>query len=312
MSVAIADALKDPETVTELDVAKGIRDGELDSPQRYENVWLFDVRITGTGVSYRTGLNEYVYRPPEDFLTEDFVARCNGLPLIFEHPKDSILDTDEYRERAIGTVLLPYIKGDEVWGVAKVFDEDAAALMQTTHASTSPAVVFRNADDTASLELDDGSTILIEGKPSYLDHLAICEEGVWDKGGGPQGVRLTREDSVMDEEQGMPAWADALCKRVDEACSRIDAMEKSRDDEHLGFNGLEKKVEGEGYDKEAAEKIAGKVAAEKGETGRKDESESEEHGKEEERDEHKAAAAALCSSRSSSLPCSSDSDSSLR
>lgn len=284
----------------ELDIAKAIRSGELPSPQQYENLWLFDVRITGTGTSYRTGLDEYVYRPPENFLSDEFMERCNGLPLIFEHPGESILDTDEYRNRAIGNVILPYIKGDEVWGVAKVYDADAARLMTTSHLSTSPAVVFREAGSTSSVELSDGSTLLIEGKPSYLDHLAICEAGVWDKGGEPSGIQLTGDTEMADEER-VPAWADSLNKRFDEVCSRLDAMEKGGEKKD-SFEGLEKKVEGEGYDKEAAEKIAGKVAEEKkadgaekeGEEEAKEEGEAEKHleaaekdGKKEEKAERK-------------------------
>jgi hypothetical protein len=292
LSAALRKAIADG--LTELDIAKAIRDGRLSSPQRYENVWLFEVRITGTGTAYRSGLDEYVYRPPENFLTEEFVQRCNGLPLIFEHPKDSILTTEEYRDRAIGTIILPYIKGDEVWGIAKVFDDDAAQLMCTSYASTSPAVVFRDAGSTETVHLKDGSTVLIEGKPSYLDHLAICKEGVWDKGGQPTGVN-NAGDSTVENEEKVPAWADALCKRMDEVHARLDAFENkgevadSKDaeegHEHLGFKGLEKKVEGEGYDKEAAENIAGKVAQEKKADAEKG---SEHDGEKEERDENKA------------------------
>ncbi|CAG9225869.1 NUDIX hydrolase [Burkholderia vietnamiensis] len=198
---------------TELDVAKAIRDGELSSPQQYENVWLFDLRITGTGTSYRTEHDEFVYRPPENFLTEEFRERCYGLPVIFEHPEKSILSTEEYRARAIGTIVLPYIKGDEVWGIAKIFDVDAAALMCTSHASTSPAVIFRDAGSAEAVEVD-GKSVLIEGKPSYLDHLAICEEGVWDKGGEPSGVN-TGDPEMDGMEEQIPAWADALIKRMD-------------------------------------------------------------------------------------------------
>ena len=39
--------------VTELDIAKAIRDGKMESPQRIGDLWLFDIRITGTGISYR-------------------------------------------------------------------------------------------------------------------------------------------------------------------------------------------------------------------------------------------------------------------
>jgi len=289
----------------ELDIAKAIMAGELSSPQQYENIWLFDVRVTGTGTSYRQALDEYVYRPPEDFLSDDFVERCNGLPLIFEHPTEGILDTKEYRDRAIGMVILPYLKGDEVWGIAKVFDDDAAQLMLTSHISTSPAVVFRDAGSTETIELSDGKTVLIEGKPSYLDHLAICEEGVWDKGGTPNGVNIN-EDSTMANEDKAPAWADELGKRFDSMSARMDAIENKGGDKFEAdsakkdsFDGLEKKVEGEGYDKEAAEKIAGKVAEEKkAKADRKDSDEDredarkdseEERGEKEEKEEKKDA-----------------------
>lgn len=217
----------------ELDIAKSIRADELLSPQKYENIWLFDLRVTGTGTSFRSSIGEYVNRPVHEFLTDDYVERCNGLPLIFEHPERSILNTEEYRDRAIGTIIQCYIQGDEVRGIAKVFDTDAAQLMLTSHISTSPAVVFRDAGSTETIQLADGKTVLIEGKPSYLDHLAICPAGVWDKGGTPNGVNI-QEDSTMAQEDKAPAWADALRKdmsdRLDAACARMDALEKKGGD----------------------------------------------------------------------------------
>ena len=264
----------------ELDIAKRMVAGELASPQRYENVWLFDVRITGTGTSYRTVHDEYVYRPPENFLTDEFVARCNGLPVIFMHPEKSILNTDEYRERSIGTVMLPYLKPDEVWGIAKVFDDDAAELMLTSHASTSPAVVFRDAGSTETLTLDDGSTVLIEGKPSYLDHLAICEEGVWDKGGKPTGVNITGETNVENEEK-VPAWADALNQRLDAMCSRMDAIEnkggdKSNEDSVLEMDRKDARKDSEEKEEKKEEKKDSEEAAKAGE---KEEKAEEKAGK---------------------------------
>lgn len=263
-------------SITELDVAKAIRSGELSSPQQYENAWLFDVRVTGTGTSYRDYADEYVYRPPENFLTDEFVERCNGLPLIFEHPEDSILNTDEYRNRSIGMVILPYIKDDEVRGIAKVLDADAAELMQKSHVSTSPAVVFRDAGSTETIELD-GKTVLIEGKPSYLDHLAICEEGVWDKGGEPSGVNLNEDSTMADEKKAdeMPAWADALSKKLDSVHERMDAMEKGRKEE-----GKEEKEEKLSLDT---------VFSDLGEEEREDSKEgAEKEGEREEEHEHEA------------------------
>lgn len=230
----------------ELGVARAIAAGDLVSPQHYENVWLFALRITGTGTAYRQKLEEYVYRRPENYLTPEFLARCNGLPVIWEHPDAGRLDTKEFVDRIIGTILLPYIQGDEVWGVAKIYDNDAAQRMASKQLSTSPAVVFRQTDGNVHATLEDGRSLLVEGKPSLLDHLAICEEGVWDKGGPPAGVDLpTTETSggtdmseVEKEVEGVEERSDnkegggnldKLLTAIDAMCDRFGAMEKRMD-----------------------------------------------------------------------------------
>jgi len=268
---------------TEYDIAKAIQSGELASPQQFGNLWLFDVRITGTDTAYRESLNEYVYRPPEHYLNDEFLARCNGLPVIVDHPEGKALDSEEFRRRIIGTIFIPYIKGEEVWGIAKIFDEAGADLMLSTHGSTSPAVFFRRSDGNKTIEMDDGSHLLIEGIPSLLDHLAICGEGVWDKGNGPSGVNIG--DSAMPEsdkeviEKGieettegkedrkdsdMPAWADALSKKMDSILEKHDSLSKRMDvidrkDEGEAEEEAEEKAEKDR--KDAAEKEAEKDAS---------------------------------------------------
>lgn len=186
----------------ELGVARAIATGELTSPQRYENMSLFAMRITGTGVAYRQGLDEYVWRDPKIYLNDEFLARCNGLPVIVDHPEKNALDSQEFQDRVVGTILLPYIEGNEVWGIAKIFDDSTISMLETHRLSTSPAVVFRTPGSTKTKRLEDGKTLLIEGKPSLLDHLAICEQGVWDKGGEPAGVKSTLNDGGSDDMSG--------------------------------------------------------------------------------------------------------------
>ncbi len=185
-----------PEQATELDIAKAIRDGRLESPQKIgPQAWLFDLRITGTGVSYRPQHDEYVFRPPEHYLNAEFLERCQGLSVIFDHPEVGLLNTDEFRNRSIGSIVLPYIPAEdderrsptEVWGIARIYDQDAAELMMTTHTSTSPAVGF-GPGQTKMARTEDGAKILIESEPKLLDHLAVCSAGIWDKGGPPTGV----------------------------------------------------------------------------------------------------------------------------
>lgn len=177
----------------ELGVARAIADGRLTSPQRYENVTLFALRITGTGLAYRRALEEHVWRDPSIYLNDEFLARCNGLPVIFEHPKKALLDSKEFADRVVGTIVLPYIVGDEVWGIAKIYDDAAASLMEERQLSTSPAVTWRDLSVNTVVRTEDGSKLLLEGKPSLLDHVAICEQGVWDKEGEPEGVRVDAE-----------------------------------------------------------------------------------------------------------------------
>jgi len=189
----------------ETDVAKMIAAGELTSPQRFANSWYFDLRLTGTGGSYRQGLKELVWRDPSIYLNQAFLDRCNGLPVVVEHPEGQMLDTREYKKRNIGTVVLPYIKGDEVWGVARILDQPAGRYMAENQLSTSPAVVFSDPDNSNEMiRARDGKHLLIEGDPNLLDHVAICEEGVWDKGGSPTGVDSvhvqTKEEGHMAEE----------------------------------------------------------------------------------------------------------------
>ena len=187
---------------TELDYMRAIAAGQLESPQQFGNMHLFAMRITGTGTAYRHKIDELVFRPPENYLSDEFLARCNGLPVIWEHPKKQVLDSEDFKDRIVGTISLPYIKGDEVWGIARIYDDDAIALLTNEQLSTSPSVVFSSESGNKTVELSDGSPILIEGNPVLLDHLAICEVGVWDKGNPPAGIKSDNltEGAEMPEE----------------------------------------------------------------------------------------------------------------
>jgi 8-oxo-dGTP pyrophosphatase MutT (NUDIX family) len=186
----------------ELDIARAIAQGRLSSPQQYENLWLFALRVTGTGASYRPELNEHVWRDPGLYLNDDFLARCNGLPVIWQHPPDDVLNQQEFENRIIGALMLPYIVDDEVWAVARIYDQVAAQLMLDYPLSTSPDVMFRDPEVNESRKLEGGKTLLIEGKPSLLDHLAICSLGVWDKSGEPTGI--AKGEPIMADAELLP------------------------------------------------------------------------------------------------------------
>jgi len=210
-------------TMDELGVARAMAAGELTSPQRYDNVTLFAMRVTGTGMAYRHKWKEYVWRDPALYLNDEFLARCMGLPVIMEHPQKAMLDPKEFADRTIGTIMLPYIQGDEVWCIAKIYDDSAAEMMEKEQLSTSPAVVFRDPDVNQRLEAGDGESILIEGKPSLLDHLAVCEQGVWDKGGEPRGISSETQgvESMTEDEKKA---ADDKARKDAEGGEKLDKI----------------------------------------------------------------------------------------
>jgi hypothetical protein len=223
--------------MTELEAAQAIAKGDLPSPYPLGGMTLFAVRVTGTGMSYRDSLDEYVWRDPSLYLNDEFLARVPGLPLVWIHPETGSLNSEEFANRVIGTLMFGYVQDEDVWGIARVYDEEAIRRMTDGQLSTSPGVVFKPGDGNVSKE-HEGKKLLIEGKPSILDHLAVCEQGVWDKGGDPVGVlneTLTQESGVAEEEKKEDsARHDAEAKfdaKFDAIMDAIKCMDAARKDE---------------------------------------------------------------------------------
>ena len=224
---------------TEFDYAELIRQDLLPSPQMYANVMLLAIRITGTGLAYRSSIGEHVWRDSSLYLNDDFLKRCNGLIVIMDHPETAVLTSKEFKDRAVGSIILPYIKGDEVWGIAKIYDQDAVDTILTEEVSTSPSVVFDQTAGNTTLTTENGEPLLIEGVPFLLDHIAIVTEargskGVWDKGGEPTGVLLTNQEVSEMTDNKVEPKADAQGDKLDAILSalssmsvRIDEMEKN-------------------------------------------------------------------------------------
>lgn len=218
------DAVEEPEPEyvpdprgNELDIARALAEERLPSPQQYENMWLFVMRVTGTGASYRPEFQEHVWRDAGYYLTPDFLARIGGLFVIWEHPPGDVLTQPEFEKRVIGSVMLPFIKEDEVWAVVRVMAQDAAQLMRDTQLSTSPAVTLPPGKSQMR-KLESGRTLIIESVPSLVDHLAVCEAGVWDKGGEPTGIAIGEPEIAEGPSEETPVV------RLDRIGSAIDEL----------------------------------------------------------------------------------------
>jgi 8-oxo-dGTP pyrophosphatase MutT (NUDIX family) len=253
--------------MNETEVAEAIRDGDLTSPQFFENIAFFAMRITGTGLSFREASDEekeqgqtgeHVYRDPAIYLNERFLKRCNGLPIILEHPPGNLLTSKEYSERTIGVAILPWIKGDEIWCIARLYDAFSVKLLREHKLSTSPSVYFKDPRSVnRKIELSKGETLLIEGNPDLLDHLAVCPMGVWDKGGPPTGVdsQTTGDTGKMADPMVDTQNENAMSDKAKKDAAEGDPM--SRILELLdGFDSRLAKLEGGGAEGDKAKKDA--------------------------------------------------------
>ena len=290
--------------LTEFEAAQYIRDGTLASPVKFSNMWLVNMRITGTGAAYRYGLKEFVWRDPNLYLNEEFLLRCNGLPVLWDHAEQAPMSEEEFKKRCVGSVMLPYIKGDEVWAIVRIYVKEVVDKIVNEQASTSPAVIFGG--ESGCTERSEGdSNFLIEGIPFLLDHIAVVTKdhgslGVWDKEGVPEGIEVTNKGDIeMDKEElqsllskavsdalgGVNNALEAMSARMDSQDkwikARQDADEKAKQDaEEKEKAEAEEKAKQDAADKERqdAEDAEAKRVAEEN-RAKQDEADAEEKAK---------------------------------
>ncbi|WP_407284380.1 NUDIX hydrolase [Raoultella ornithinolytica] len=254
------------QALNETEVATLIADGTLSSPQYFYNMWMFAIRVTGTGVTWRSADQEMTFRNPDDYLTPEFLQRVAGVPLIWLHPEKRTLDSNEFSKRVIGTLTNAWVadKG-EVWAIARVYDAEAAEIMATRQLSTSPTVKF---SEVAKSIIVDGQPLLVEPSPELLDHVAICEQGVWDKLLNPTGVKsdsIPKEAENMDKEELVALINQTLDARMAKADSEAADLKAKADAEEAA-----KKEKADAEDKEAEEAKAKADAEEKAATEKAD------------------------------------------
>ena len=255
--------------LNETQVAALIADGTLSSPQFFTNMWMYAIRVTGTGVTWRSADQQMAFRNPDDYLTPEFLQRVAGVPLIWLHPEKNKLDSDEFARRVIGTLTNAWVADNgEVWAIARVYDAEAAEIMATRQLSTSPTVTFSEVPD--SIIKVDGQPLLVEPSPQLLDHVAICEQGVWDKLLDPTGVKsdsIPSEAEKMDEEKFVELFNKCMDARMAKADSEAADLKAKAD--------AEEATKKEKADAEAKEAEEAKAKADAEEKAAKEKADSE-------------------------------------
>lgn len=175
-------------TIEYREMIQGLIKGTLKSPQIYEESFYIKLRITGTGITERykedengdvlldNNNNPITYkidRLEEDFLSDEFLKSCIGIPVLIEHPESKLLNGENYKNHVVGTIVQAYIKPEvkEVWCIARIYDPEVLKLINEGLKSTSPAIKTKNIENKSDT---------IKEKFEYIDHLALVVDGYWD------------------------------------------------------------------------------------------------------------------------------------
>lgn len=170
------------------EMIQGLIEGTLKSPQIYEESFYIKLRITGTGITerYKEDKNGDVLlddnnkpitykidRLEKDFLSDEFLKSCIGIPVLIEHPESKLLNGENYKNHVVGTIVQAYIKPEvkEVWCIARIYDPEVLKLINEGLKSTSPAIKTKNIENKSDT---------IKEKFEYIDHLALVVDGYWD------------------------------------------------------------------------------------------------------------------------------------
>lgn len=186
----------------ELDIARALMSGELPSPTQFGNSKYFRLRISGTGVAWRSKHREFVYRSAAIWCSPEMIARVPGLPVIAEHPEKGTLDGPNFFSRIIGICTVGFVentdKGPELWAVCRVIDDHAAKVLTSGYFDTSSSVVFGDPEQNVVIRVGDAD-LLIEGEVTFLDHCALIDTSEGNKGVWTRDTDVGVEISEPDE-----------------------------------------------------------------------------------------------------------------
>lgn len=178
--------------INELTVAQAMADGLLPSPAEFGASWYWSIRVSGVGCAWRESMQEFCWREPEIWLSREMCIRAIGLPVLIEHPEAGVLNSHEFAARCVGVTVFGYVRGEELWAIARILDLGANKILQAgAYEDTSPAVTFA-AGTGARIDID-GRPLLLEPPPMLLDHIALCARGVWSRDGTPEGIETVDE-----------------------------------------------------------------------------------------------------------------------
>lgn len=158
----------------ELSLINAYKQGRLNGITEADTCFYIPLRITGLGESVRFSDGEPFIenRDKATFLRDEAMFHFANLPILREHPKNALLNSENLKDnQIIGQTLCAYLKDNEIWGIARIYDKTLMGELNK-YQSTSPAIsAFHSTHTEHSNEY-----------PLMINHLAFVEKGHWDIG----------------------------------------------------------------------------------------------------------------------------------
>lgn len=238
-------------TIEYREMIQGLIEGTLKSPQIYEESFYIKLRITGTGITERYKEDENgdvlfdnnnkpitykIDRLEEDFLSDEFLTSCVGIPVLIKHPESKLLNGENYKNHVVGTIVQAYIKPEvkEVWCIARIYDPEVLKLINEGLKSTSPAIKTKNIENKSGT---------IKEKFEYIDHLALVVDGYWDNYSEKaiQIDSLKKENITTKKEDKMPKELEKK-EEIKEEVKKDESMEDIENKETEKIASIENKL----------------------------------------------------------------------
>lgn len=188
------------------------------------------MRLSGLGIVERpnsdNGSVSLYDRDKDAFCDVSFMKLYANLPICITHPKienePQLLGFD-FAELIVGNTIHSFLKDNEIWVIAKIWNREVLQLLQKNDFSTSPHFI----SETQKTILENGDIVLKE-KPLIINHLAIVENGFWDKKSQNKSILIQGENMVNETE----SKADNTESKIDsEVESNSDNTESKADNE---------------------------------------------------------------------------------
>ena len=156
---------------TERTIVNDMISGVLQGPVEFSGICLAPLLVSPTGCRFDG--ESYVYRDPSTWLSERMTERMAGVPLLGGADGDGPVSGSAVIKRMIGVCMQGYIKGTELWCVARIANDFAWRLIKAGAAETRVSVAF---DELPSIDIDEGN-LIVEPAPRYMNHLCLVPLG---------------------------------------------------------------------------------------------------------------------------------------